>query len=489
MASCGRSQPCPVAGIYRYCGIGRHRPHQFFTLQTLWRVDRTWRVRFSRLFTVIFSTNAARPYRRARDDFCSPGGAAVPSLLSKSLPLCLSHLFRYHLRACMPEQKLRPHSLTVDTAVSVCISGKRGKAFFDRHRSGALLFNLCFTHCLALWPVFWTLPFGILSACLLGTLVILLGELKRRRISLSNIPFWAAVLVIGGTGIRALQTVGTVFESVNWALTTPHEVEHFFLGKVVNDPGWLFYLFVLVIKSTPLMLPLAIVGGILLWKHRNDSEETSRHFKTGIAIVIVAMLFTVCLSTTSKKFPRYLLPAFPMLEILAAIGFVSGLKWSYNALRSCFGNQTEIAKYKKALAVLVCIGFFFIQTLPVIARHPYYGTYYNPCWKVTDITKIITVGDASGLDIAAKYLNEKTVSPSLVVQVSPVSAEFLSYYFNGYTYRADRDRGHTPDYEVVYIRDSQIGRVPQTGTLNGELEAVITLNGIDHVWIYRMLKQ
>ncbi len=366
---------------------------------------------------------------------------------------------------------------------------KEGRRFLT-----GIAVGLCFLICalltvLALWPVFWTLPFGILSACLLGTLVILLGELKRRRISLSNIPFWAAVLVIGGTGIRALQTVGTVFESVNWALTTPHEVEHFFLGKVVNDPGWLFYLFVLVIKSTPLMLPLAIVGGILLWKHRNDSEETSRHFKTGIAIVIVAMLFTVCLSTTSKKFPRYLLPAFPMLEILAAIGFVSGLKWSYNALRSCFGNQTEIAKYKKALAVLVCIGFFFIQTLPVIARHPYYGTYYNPCWKVTDITKIITVGDASGLDIAAKYLNEKTVSPSLVVQVSPVSAEFLSYYFNGYTYRADRDRGHTPDYEVVYIRDSQIGRVPQTGTLNGELEAVITLNGIDHVWIYRMLKQ
>lgn len=44
-----------------------------------------------------------------------------------------------------------------------------------------------------------------------------------------------------------------------------------------------------------------------------------------------------------------------------------------------------------------------------------------------------------------------------------------------------------PDYEVVYIRDLQIGRVSQTGTLNGELEAVITLNGIDHVWIYRIL--
>lgn len=34
--------------------------------------------------------------------------------------------------------------------------------------------------------------------------------------------------------------------------------------------------------------------------------------------------------------------------------------------------------------------------------------------------------------------------------------------------------------------DSQIGRVPKTGTLNAELKSVITLNGIDHVWIYRV---
>jgi len=350
--------------------------------------------------------------------------------------------------------------------------------------------GLCFLNCalltvLYVWSVFWTLPFGILSVCLLGTLIILLGELKRRTLSLRRISFWASVLVIGGTGIRALQTVGSVFESVHWAVTTPHEVEHFFLGQVVNDPGWLFYPFVLTIKSTPLMLPLAIVGCILLWKNRKYSEETARHFKTGFALVIGVTLFTICLSATSKKFSRYLLQTFPLLEILTAIGFIEGLKWGYTELVSRFGTEAP-AKYKNALAVITCIGFFFIQVFPVMARHPYYGTYYNPSWKVTDITKIITVGEGSGLDVAANYLNEKSDTGSLVVQVSPLAAEFLRYYFNGYAYRADRGRGHTPDYEVVYIRDSQIGRVPQTGTLNGELEAVITLNGIEHVWIYRI---
>ena len=123
---------------------------------------------------------------------------------------------------------------------------------------------------------------------------------------------------------------------------------------------------------------------------------------------------------------------------------------------------------------------------PVLALHPYYGTYYNLCWKSTDITKIVTVGDASGLDLTAKYLNKKPNAHRMRVLVSPLSAQFIAHYFLGFTHHIDRGIGSSINYEVVYIRDSQIGRVPQTGTLNGELEAVITLNGIDHVWIYRV---
>ena len=177
-----------------------------------------------------------------------------------------------------------------------------------------------------------------------------------------------------------------------------------------------------------------------------------------------------------------------MLEILAAIVFVEGLKWCYTVLISRFGRPT-VAKQKTKLAVLAFTVFFLIQVAPVLAVHPYYGTYYNLCWKVTDITKLITVGEASGLDIAADYLNKAPNAHRMQVQVSPLSTEFVRYYFERFAYRADRRMGRIPDYEVVYIRDSQIGSVPQTGTLNGELEAVITLNGIDHVWIYRIPKK
>ena len=275
-----------------------------------------------------------------------------------------------------------------------------------------------------------------------------------------------------------------VLDRVNWAVTTPHEVEHFFLGKVVYDPGWLFYPFVLSIKSTPLMLPLVFVGIFLFWKNRKRSVETEDQFRKVLALVTVVLVFAVCLSATSKKFSRYLLPAFSILEILAALSLVEILRWLYGVFDFRFGSRTLV--FKRSLTIVTCILFFFIQLWPVLRLHPYYGTYYNLCWKTTDITKIITVGEASGLDIAAHHLNAKPNAENLVVQVSPLATEFVYRYFKGKVYRSDRKVGLTPDYEVVYIRDSQIGRVPQTGTLNGELEHQISLNGIDHVWIYRI---
>ncbi len=380
----------------------------------------------------------------------------------------------------------KSYALTLLLWFPVCMFLFREKRSLDTHiASGIYFLNCTILTIFGLWPVFWTPIFAMMALCLGGLTFLIFRELKTERCPLWLVGVTAIAVCLGG--FRAVQHVWLVFEKLNWAVTTPHEVEHFFLGKVVNDPGWLFYPFVLTIKSTPLMLPLAIVGCILLWKNRKQTEESKAFFRIALSLVICIALFTICFSATSKKFSRYLLPTFLMLEILSAIGFVEVLKWGYNSLRSHFGSlQTE--KYKTTFAVFTCTVFLIIQVVPVLTRHPYYGTYYNPCWKVTDITKIITIGDASGMDIAANYLNQKTEPRRMVVQVSPLSTHFLRRYFPGRIYGAGRSLPGNPktDYEVVYIRDSQIGKVPQTGTLNGELEAVITLNGIDHVWIYRI---
>ena len=361
---------------------------------------------------------------------------------------------------------------------------------FFLHKLGA---GLCFLSCtlltvFALWPLFWNPAFLIFGVCLLGVTLFACRELQKeahQRLTL----YLASVVVVGVVSGYMVRTVWRVFDGVAWAITTPHNVEHFFLGQVLYDPGWLFYPLVLCINTTPLTLPLVFGGCLFLWRKRhswsrNGQEGYARQFRIALALVAVVLLFTLCLSLTSKKFSRYLLPAFPILEILAAIGFFEFLKWGYSYIDSRFGTEATLQKLTFSIVTILCL--FLIQILPVLRLHPYYGTYYNLCFKLTDIRKIITVGAGAGYDLAAKYLNRKPNAQELRVQTFPQSAQFFLPYFTGQTRWTDAGEEGVPDYEVVHIRESQAGWVPQTGTLNGELEHVITLNGIDYVWIYRI---
>ncbi len=355
---------------------------------------------------------------------------------------------------------------------------------FFLHRLGA---TLCFLSCtlltvFALLPIFWNSAFLMFGVCLLGVTLFAYRELQKeahQRLTL----YLASVVVVGVVSGYMVRTVWRVFEGVTWAITTPHNVEHFFLGQVLYDPGWLFYPLVLCIRTTPLTLPLVFGGCLFLWRKRHQ-EGYARQFRIALALVAVVLLFTLCLSLTSKKFSRYLLPAFPILEILAALGFFEFLKWGYSYIDSRFG--TEAAPQKLTFSIVTILCLFLIQIVPVLRLHPYYSTYYNLCFKLTDIRKIVTVPAAAGLDLAAKHLNRKPNAQELDVQVSLLSGQYFFRYFIGQTHWVDVGEEVVPDYEVVHIRDSQVGRVPQTGTLNGELEHVITLNGIDYVWIYRI---
>ena len=347
--------------------------------------------------------------------------------------------------------------------------------------------GLCFLSCtlltvFALWPLFWNPTFLIFAVCLLAVTLLAYRELQKgahQRLTL----YLSSVVVVGAVSGYMVRTIWRVFDGVAWAITTPHNVEHFFLGQVLYDPGWLFYPLVLCINTTPLTLPLVFGGCLFLWRKRHQ-EGYARQFRIALGLVAVVLLFTLCLSLTSKKFSRYLLPAFPILEILAAIGFFEFLKWGYSYIGPRFGTGSTPKKLAFSIVTILCV--FLIQILPVLRLHPYYGTYYNLCFKLTDIRKIITVGAGAGYDLAAKYLNRKPNAQELRVQTFPQSAQFFLPYFTGQIYWADAGEAVIPDYEVVHIRESQAGWVPQTGTLNGELEHVITLNGIDYVWIYRI---
>ena len=339
--------------------------------------------------------------------------------------------------------------------------------------------GLCFLSCtlltvFALWPLFWNPTCLILGVCLLAVTLFTYRELQKGahgRLTL----YLGSVVVVGVVSGYMVRTVWRVFDGVAWAITTPHNVEHFFLGQALYDPGWLFYPLVLCINTTPLTLPLAFTGCLFLWRKRHE-EGYARQFRIALALVAVVVLFTLCLSLTSKKFSRYLLPAFPIIEILAAVGLFEFLKWGYSYIDSRFGTGATPQKLTFSIVTILCLTL--IQILPVLQLHPYYSTYYNLCFKLTDIRKIITVPAGAGHDLAAKYLNGKPNAQALRVQTFPQSGQFFLPYFTGQVHWINVDEKSVLDYEVVHSRGSQAGWVPQTGTLNGELEHVITLNGV-----------
>ena len=362
------------------------------------------------------------------------------------------------------------------------------------------------------WPALWVyqLPIGgvpvsvVAVPCLIGIAIWSGVKLKLLTVSADVVTARNATksgLLIIGIGLAAVAFVAykaalPFVHRIRWALTTEHDVLHYFLGEIAYDPGWLFYPLMLSIKSAPLTLPLAVVGAVLLWRVRKQTKYASTcRMYTLLSVFVV--LFTLCMLVCAKKFSRYLLPVFPILDILAAIGLsllidkITALgvaKLQNGKSQASIEKPSLFARWHvwKIAGVTVIALVFVIQAFPVLRLHPYYGTYYNPFWGVPGITRVCTTGDASGLDLAAEYLNQKPKAEDLVVRVSPLSAEFFGYYFKGKSYRRDRNPGiSTPDYEVAYIRDVQIKRV-NLDDIDGSLEHVIRLNNVDYVWIYKL---
>ncbi len=360
--------------------------------------------------------------------------------------------------------------------------------------------TVCLTF-FALWPILWgyQVPIGSLMIPVSGIAVLgLIGatiwyarKLKHLIISDAAASPWRSILfslLVGGicfsiTTVIIYNAIQPVTDGIGWAMTTAHEIHHFFLGKIVYDPGWLFYPLMLSIRSAPLTLPLALIGFVLLWQKRHQAQYATT-YQIYVVLSVFVILFTICMSIGAKKFSRYLLPVFPVMDILAAVGLYVLVQQllQLKSLKSLFVMKTLKSKILGTLAIGLIL---FVQVIPVLSLHPYYGVYYNSLWKITDITKVCTIGDASGLDIAANYLNQKPNAENLTVRVSPLSDQFFRHYFKGRSYPQDRDPGtFPPDYEVVYIRDLQINRV-YLDDIEGTLEHVIRLNDIDYVWIYK----
>jgi hypothetical protein len=300
---------------------------------------------------------------------------------------------------------------------------------------------------------------------------------------------------------------GLLAKSVGYA-GEAHTKGNFFLGRAVDNPGLLFYPVTLLFRTTPLAL-LGLIAAFCFWikeqKMQNTTLEGSRlqrfvdlllgkgeereiQSRRLSLLSLWAYFFSFALLMTlgDKKFDRYILPIYPAMEILAALGLCQ----LGTLIARKVGGRILASRSAWALGMAVAA---LLQAGFALPHYPYYLTYYNPLvggsWLAP---KTYYVGWGEGLDQAARYLNQKPEVAQL--EVSSWYHRELIPFFHGLAYRLD-SRGdtdlmpwHTADYVVFYLNQVQREN-PDLAMVNYfhslEPEHVVRVKGIDYAWIYR----
>ena len=178
-----------------------------------------------------------------------------------------------------------------------------------------------------------------------------------------------------------------------------HELGNYWLGRPVAAPGALFYGAVLLWRSTPvslmgLLLALAALLKALPW----PGSPPGNGRRQGWGMVLFVVWFALIMSLGAKKFDRYLLPVFPMVDILAAAGWTAFAGWLAHRKR------WSVAQTITAVSVLL-VG---LQATQVVLNLPTYLTAYNPLLGgIRTARQVMLVGWGEGLETAASFLNEQ----------------------------------------------------------------------------------
>jgi hypothetical protein len=268
-----------------------------------------------------------------------------------------------------------------------------------------------------------------------------------------------------------------------------HEHGQYFLGHPLDDPGFLYYFVVILFRTTPIVLIFSTLSAaILIWKGFSNYKRLNRNWFNLLLLTGYVILFISFMSFPAKKVGRYILPVFPMLSVLAAIGIIKIL----NGITEAFSNRKSIQKYAFSIVTVIILA---VQTYPLFKIHPYEFSYYNPLTGGPSKAKeFLLVGRGEGLDLVGEYLNKKVNARDLTV-----ASEFsylLRVYFKGKVESLkieEYEKGTLDniDYLVIYISGLQKEhlRIPLEAIeyhRTHSPEHIVVINGIEYAYIYNM---
>lgn len=261
-----------------------------------------------------------------------------------------------------------------------------------------------------------------------------------------------------------LATAGRVLQFAATVGGSPHEGANYFLGSPTADPGPLFYPVALALRLTPLTAIGLLVALFL-------ALRWPRRAAPALLLLAAALALMVVLSLGPKKFDRYLLPAFPLLELVAAAALVESARRAAPQVRRLW------------IGLLAALGA--VQLLALVLLHPHQLAYYNPLLGGgASARQLLLVGWGEGLDQAAAYLNSLPNADSL--QVVSWYPEAMAPLLRGRALSTRDYSASRTDYVVLYVNEEQRelgGPLARQLALQPPAHEV-RLNGITYARVY-----
>ena len=299
----------------------------------------------------------------------------------------------------------------------------------------------------------------------------------------------AALIFIAVWPAMWVNPIGTVQgmleKSIGYAQEA-HTKGNYFLGQPVEDPGLLFYPLILLLRTTPISLIGLILFVIELLRyarrHGLSALIDSPSGQVQVSLLAYLVLFTAFMSLGAKKFDRYLLPVFPVADILAGIGIAQVIREVADR------NHWRVQAVRLTVAAVIVM-----QCVAALPQHPYYLSAYNALaggpWLAT---KALLVGWGEGLERAVDYLNSQPNAEKL--KAATFYYRDIETFFKGQGEKLEDDNPDNPvpwqgtDYVIFYINQSQ-RLIPDEATVRyfqaQPVVYAVEHNGIPYAQVYR----
>jgi hypothetical protein len=306
-----------------------------------------------------------------------------------------------------------------------------------------------------------------------GLLWLLVGDLLvwGGVAALVYIVIWPALWV------APIDTLTRLERGVRGIGESPRRWGNFFLGQTYDDDDvalalWpIFYPLVTSLRLSPVTYIglLALIGAAILGAVR----MCVRAWPIGRRMLVLAgyvLAFTVMMTISPKKLDRYLLPVYPVLVVLAAVGlWLVARRWLPGRLH-----------WPAIVALGVC------QVTVIASVQPYPLSFYNPLLGGAATARETTiVGWGEGLDQVAAYLDQQPDARQIVA-VSLYKDQIVPQFRGSGARLEDWQKGNVL---VTYVNMEQRGLVPaplQELVASTPPEHTVWINGIAYARVYRI---